>query len=197
MSFAARIALALSLASVPLATTAQSRKYDVKSGIVTYQSVTTGAANLTKKVVVTFDDYGAKERRDEYQGSKLKTSSLSDDVRRYRLQHDKKTAFDLGAAIKGRGTELRFAWDEVSEADKKEGRAKLLPSRAVAGKTCEAYELKTSMGPTSAAGFAHVTLFFESTAMGMTTTLTAVSFQENPAVPPGTFAVPAGWTTRK
>jgi hypothetical protein len=188
--------------AAPALARAQVRKYEVKSGIVTFEAVEkVGKMELTSKVVVTFDEYGAKERRDTFKSGKLEESSFSDDTRMYKVIHASKTAWDTAAAAKGRGTELRFDWDEVSAQDKQAGRAKQLPGMTVAGKKCDAYQVATPSGLLKAAGAGKVLLFqeVESKVGGMATrsVTRATSFQENAAIPADTFKVPAGYQVKK
>jgi hypothetical protein len=49
--------------TTPEAAVSSIKKYDIKSGIVTFESIGLG---MTSKVVLYFDDYGAKEAEEKY-----------------------------------------------------------------------------------------------------------------------------------
>jgi hypothetical protein len=184
---------ALLLVSLPEIAAAQAKKYDLKSGVVTFEVVITmGATQIKNKAVVSFDEYGMKERRDNYQGDTLKDSLISDGKDLILLVHAEKKAYKQGPAT--RGTELKFDWNEVSERDKKEGKAKKAEPMTVAGKKCESFELDQRGTKTRFAGTSGgVTLFTEANMGKMKNTMQAVKFEENAKVSPDLFKVPADY----
>jgi hypothetical protein len=95
-----RIAFALIcviLLALPCATPAQTKKYDVKSGIITFETVIEmGTMKMSNKIMVYFDDYGMKECHDNYNGEKLATSLFSDGQIEYVVKHGEKTAQKRG-----------------------------------------------------------------------------------------------------
>jgi hypothetical protein len=126
------------LAALPQDVHTQFKKYDVKSGIVTFENVIEmGTMKMKHKVMVYFDDYGMKECHDNYNGEKLDNSLMSDGKMEYVLHHKEKTVETRGTAL--RGTEFRFDWNEISEKDRTSGNAKKLPNVTVAGKNCESF----------------------------------------------------------
>src|SRR5258708_24759768 len=142
---------ALATFAAPLSGWAQQKKYDVKSGIVTFDTLmSVSGMEIKQKAVVTFDDWGTKEKRDTYQGDKLTETLLCDGKDQIKIMHAEKAAYVVGKC--SRGTDLRFAWDEIPDADKKPGKAKKLPSMKVAGETCDAVELKEGGTTSRAAG---------------------------------------------
>ena len=171
---------------------AQFKKYDIKSGIATFERVmSAGTMKLTNKVVVTFDDYGNKECKDEYVGDVLKTSNFTDGVKLYVTMYDKKTTFRRGDAF--RGTEYRIAWDEISDADKKSGVAKQVSGLQIAGKNCDGYVVTHDKDKTTYAGWGHVCLLLDSETGTTHMIQKAVKFEENPVIDPSKFAAPAGF----
>lgn len=175
---------------------AQTKKYDVKSGVVTFETtIDLGSTKMTNMSTVFFDDYGMKECRESYDDGKLKESFFSDGKTLYLLIHAEKSAYNRGQA--SRGTEMKFDWNEISANDKKEGKAKQLPAMTVAGKKCDAYELETQYGKTTCAGYKNVTLYMKLASKGMTTVTKAVKFEENASVPADKFKVPAGYAEKK
>jgi hypothetical protein len=194
---ARRVGIALIAALlVPAAAAAQTKKYAVRSGIVELEEVASvGAMQLKHRIVVSFDDWGAKERRDKYREGRLEESSFSDGTTLYTLKPAAKKAFVIGRS--GRGTELKVDWAEISDADKKQGKARQLPSMEVAGRTCETIAYDQGRNKTVMAGSGGVLLYYELTGSGMKTVTKAVKYQENAAVPPSTFVVPADFVVEK
>jgi len=171
---------------------AQTKKYDIKSGIVTFELVMkAGPTNITQKLVVSFDDYGMKECKDKYNGDKLTDSFLSDGKILYSVVHAKKIAHKRGDALIG--TEVRFDWNAISDKDKKEGRAVKIANMKVAGKDCEAYQTTTASGKSTFAGWSHILLYYDLHGTASQTTITAVKIEENVNIPPAKFAIPADY----
>jgi hypothetical protein len=182
-------ALAAAVLASFLPLQAQTQKYDIKSGVVTFEETTImGATRIEGKRVVSFDDYGMKECRDTYERGVLKESFFSDGHNLYTVDHAQKTAYHRGKA--GRGTELRFDWDEVSAGDKSEGKARRLPTVIAAGKECESFEHLTAAGKTVFGGWKHICLVIEFTGGGMRKVTKAIRVEENVNVPAEKFKVP-------
>jgi hypothetical protein len=172
---------------------AQTKKYDIKSGIITFETtLEMGTMKMTNKIMVYFDDYGMKECRENYNGEKLKSSLFSDGQMEYVISPGKKTAETRGKAF--RGTEYRFDWNEISEQDRTSGRAKKLPNVTVAGKYCESYMVGSSTDKTVYAGWGHVCLMIDVSSPTMRSLIKAVKFEENVTVPSEKFKIPAGYT---
>ena len=179
------------MTAVPAASaSAAPRKYDVKAGVVTFESVVTVAGVVTRsRIVVSFDDWGAKERRDTSRDGRLRETVLSDGRRRFKIDHERNVAWEDGDGA--RGTEPRLAWDEVPARDQAEGRARRLPPKTIAGRTCEVFEVRDRDGGFSRfAGVAGVVLHAEVTNDAMTAVTTAVAYEERPALPAETFELP-------
>ncbi len=178
--------------AVPAGANAQPKKYEIKSGIVTFENVTTiGKIKMVEKMILYFDDYGYKECKEVYTKDKLTGISLSDGKTRWNIDPVKKTAMNLGAAV--RGTEMKFDWNEVSEKEKKNGNAKLRPNIVIAGKTCQSFQT-TPSGSTVFAGWKNICLLTDVDNYGVHAVIKAVKVEENVKVPPEKFTVPAGYT---
>jgi len=177
---------------------AQTKKYDLKSGIVTFETVVKmSGMTITTKSIVYFDDYGTKECKETYEDDgTVKDWFLSDGKDLYSVFFEKKEAYNRGKAYSGRGTEMRFDWNEVSEKDKQAGKYKKVPNVTVAGKICEAFELNDETGRTTFAGWSHITLLVDLTAGKMKTTTKAVKIEENAKVPIEKFKIPAGFALK-
>jgi hypothetical protein len=192
--FALGVAFAI-LAVCPQDAQTQFKKYDIKSGIITFETVIDmGTMKIKNKSMVYFDDYGMKECHDIYAGERLTSSLFSDGQMVYEVNHGKKTASVREKAY--RGTEFRFDWNEISEKDRTSGKAKKLPNVAVAGKNCESFMVGSSADKTVYAGYGHVCLMIDLSSSTMRSEIKAVKFEENAKVPPEKFAVPAGYVVK-
>lgn len=104
------------------------KKYDIKSGVVTYELIMKmGDMQIQKKIVVYFDDFGMKECKETFSKDKLEESNFSDGKNLYLVKHNGKTAYKQGPAY--RGTELRVEWSEFgTEKQRQSGMYKRLPA---------------------------------------------------------------------
>lgn len=189
-------ALAVAFVTVCLAQTTM-KKYDIKSGVVTFEAITMmGKMEMKDKAVVYFDDYGMKECKETFSDDKLRESFFSDGKDLYLVKTDQKTAFKRGTA--SRGTELRVEWMEFgTEKDRQSGVYKKLPVMTVAGKKCEMFEHNDGKGNiTQYGGWKKILLFMDMKTKSMQTTQRAVKVEENAKVPPEKFAVPKGFTVQ-
>jgi len=172
--------------------TAQTKKYDIKSGIVTFETITVmGDIRLQEKSIVYFDEYGMKECKESYEGNTVKEVFFSDGKTLYALNRKDKVVYNRGSAY--RGTELKFDWNEVSKKDKAKGKAKQLPNVTIAGKSCESFVVTSSSGKTVFAGWKGICLLTDLTSSGMHVVSKAVTIDENATVPPEKFTIPAGY----
>jgi len=170
------------------------KKYDIKSGIITYDLIMHVAGmDMKEKTIVYFDDYGMKECKETYSNDKLIESFFSDGKNLYMVKFDQKTAYNQGPA--SRGTELRVEWSEFgTEKERQEGKYKKLVSKTIAGKTCEMFESNDGNGNmTQYGGWNKILLYMNTQRNDVRTTLSAVKVEENVNVPPEKFQVPAGF----
>lgn len=173
----------------------QIHKYGIKSGSVTFEMETTlGRTQLKEKIVLWFDDFGMKEARESYDGGVLKEATMTDGDSVYLIKPSSRTAFKRGKA--SRGIEYKFDWNEVSTSDKKEGKAKQLPARVVAGKQCDAYQYTSGGTVSTFAGWMGITLFSEVKRTNMSVTTRAVKLEEGSTVPAEKFRVPDGYAVK-
>jgi hypothetical protein len=105
---------------------------------------------ITTKSLVYFDDYGAKECKESYKDGKVEEAYFSDGKSLYKVAYEQKRALKAGRA--SRGAEFKFDWNEISDKDKKAGKAKRLPNVTVAGKTCQSFEYSDGGATTKFAG---------------------------------------------
>ncbi|MGD0592003.1 MAG: hypothetical protein ABSA44_14580 [Bacteroidota bacterium] len=78
----------------------QIKKYDIKSGIVTYDLIMKmGTMEMKKKTIVSFDDFGMKECRETFSDNKLEESYFSDGKNLYSAKHAKKNCLEAGYCI--------------------------------------------------------------------------------------------------
>ncbi len=167
------------------------KKYDIKSGIVTYEMIMKmGDFEIKNKIVVSFDEYGMKECKDTYSGDKLEESFFSDGKNLYSVKYNGKTAFKRGTA--SRGTELRVEWSEFgTEQDRKSGKYKKLPSQKFAGKNCEMFEYNDGKGiVTQYGGWNKILLYMEMKSKDMESIQRALKIEQNVKVPTEKFMIP-------
>jgi hypothetical protein len=169
----------------------QVKKYQIKSGIITFEtSLTMGKMVIKTKSVVYFDDYGMKECKDTYDEDKIKESFFSDGKDLYLAIYAEKAVYKRGTAF--RGTEYRFDMDEILRS----GKAKKLPNMTVVGKNCEAFELNASGAVNTYAGWNNICLYLGTNQKSMNVVNKAVKFEENAKVPAEKFKIPAGFTLK-
>ena len=186
---------AILVLTIPGGLDAQTRKYDIKSGIITFEQTSTmGKMKVQEKIVVSFDDYGMKECRETFDGDLVKEVFFSDGKTLYTVMPAQKTAYKRGAA--SRGTELRFDWEEISAKDKADGKAKKCGNLTIAGKPCESFEVTSSAGKMTFAGWDHITLLTDMDGHQMKSVTRAVKVEEYARVPAEKFKVPAGFAVK-
>jgi hypothetical protein len=177
--------------------TSQFKKYDIKSGIVTFESVMKmGDFQIKKKIVLYFDDYGMKECRETYSNNRLEESYFSDGKTIYSVKHKEKAAYKRGPA--SRGTELRVEWSEFgTDEDRAAGKYKKLSPMKIAGKNCEMIEYNDKHGTvTTYGGWSKIMLYMKLKTKDMESVQKAVKIEENAAVPADKFRIPAGYSAK-
>lgn len=167
------------------------KKYTLKSGIVEYSYK---IEQMEHKEVVSFDDFGMKECKDTYEEGALKSSQFSDGVKIYKVIYKDKAAYAMSDA--SRGTEFKCDWSEISEKDKAKGNATKLPNINILGKDCEHYSIKMGDITTTFAGWGGVLLMMGQQTKYGNTVQQALKFEENVAVSPDKFKVPAGFAVK-
>jgi len=176
--------------------TAQERKYDVKSGIITYETMTLeGRLRVAGRIVLYFDQYGQMECKDTYVNGMLKESVLCDGRTVFTLWHDQRVVFRRGPATQG--TEVRFDAETIPVTDRGDAVVHRLPSMTVAGKSCDAYERVTRGGSAKYAGADHILLYCSRNLKGEEWEMKAVSIDVTTKVPASKFNPPAGYTERE
>jgi len=173
------------------------KKYDIKSGIITYDLVMkVGDFEIKNKVIVYFDDYGMKECKETFSKDKLEQSYFSDGKDLYSVKHSSKTAFKQGSAY--RGTELRVEWSEFgTEKDRSSGICKKIPSMKIAEKNCEMIETNDGKGTVAKyGGWNKILLYMDVKTKDTETIQRALKVEENVKVSPDKFKVPAGYAIK-
>lgn len=170
---------------------AQVKKYDIKSGIITFESIMKmGNFEVKDSIKVYFDDYGMKECKETYKSGKLEESFLSDGKNLFLLKPQQKTAYNRGTAY--RGTELCVEWSEFgTEKDRKSGKYKKLPSQKIVGKDCDMFQYDNGKGTiTQYGGWNKIMLYMEVKTKGLESIQRAIKVEENVNVSPVKFTVP-------
>ena len=149
----------------------QTKKYDLKSGIVTFETLTTeGRVTTAGKIVLYFDEYGRKECKDTYVGGMLTESVLSDGTNTYTVWHGMRVVFKRGPSTAG--TEIRFDWEGIP--DNRKHTLKKLPDVKIADRPCEMYEQTKGTTSVRLAGWNHILLYREDLRAGGSRVLKAV-----------------------
>ena len=169
----------------------QVKKYQTKSGIITFETtVTMGKMEMKSKSIVYFDDFGMKECRDSYNGDTVKESFFSDGKDLYLVMYAEKAVYKRGTAF--RGTEFKFDWNEIQRS----GEAKKLPNMTIVGKDCEAFELNHKGNINTYAGWNNICFYIGTSQKNMNVVSKAVKFEENANVPAEKFKIPAGFALK-
>jgi len=172
------------------------KKYQIKSGIVTFESTSQmGTMKFSGKKVLYFDDYGMKEREDSYdEAGQVKESFMSDGKDLILLMHQDQAAYKRGKAY--RGTAYRVDYNEISQEDKASGKAKKLADETILGKTCETYTYETDNLKGKYAGWGNICLLTESETSGIKSVVIATAFEEDADVPADKFTIPSGYAVQ-
>jgi hypothetical protein len=169
-------------------------KYDIKSGIVTLEIVTTVAKTEIKMTkIVYFDDYGLKECQETYSNGKLGSVLFSDGKNKIALKLASKKAQNQGSTNSGIGMRVEIN-DMGTKKDIESGLVKKLPPMTIAGQTCEVIQVARGGTQDIYAGWHHVMVYMKSSSSGVTTEIKAVKLEANAAVPKDKFQIPAGFT---
>jgi len=160
------------------------RKYEIKSGIVRYNSDYLGFV-ATK--IVYFDDYGAKERVETYEGEMLASCLFSDGHTRYNLNIEQKIAFVIDHEGEY-GWEMDFpSWDEIQQFPDYDEDYTKLDNMTIAGKDCEAFRYQDIA---VFAGWKGLTLYQQSEGV----VIEAYEVEEDVTHDASLFKVPDGYT---
>jgi hypothetical protein len=190
--------MVLSLAALALAVVTvarpQVKKYDIRSGIVTLESMSTVAGTkIAMTKIVYFDDYGTKECQETYTDGKLKSVFFSDGKNKFALLLASKKAQNQGATDHGIGMRVEIN-DMGTKKDIESGVVKKLPPMILAGQTCEVIQVAKGGTPDIYAGWHHVMVYMKSSSSGVSTEIRAIKLEPNVAVPKEKFQIPAGFS---
>ena len=159
-----------------------SGKYKIKSGIVEFDVEAMGSK---QKKVLYFDDFGSKERVENYNADgTVREVSISDGKKRHTLYPSEKSAFFVDENG-DRGWEMEFVtWDRL------QGREEYskAPDMTIVGRDCASFKYGEK---NTFAGWNGVLLYHEQTPLFKAT---AVSLEENAAIEGNKFTVPADYT---
>ena len=170
------------------------KKYLLKSGTFTNETVlSTISVHMAYKTIIYFDDYGMKECRDTYSGDTLEERFMCDGINTYKIIPKTRIAYLVGKAY--RGTEPRFSWDEVNEADKKSGVAKRLSDTIMADKECVRYQVSSENVTATFAGYKNISFLTMIISRGGTSLTRCVAI-EVIDIPEEKFKIPEGYTTK-
>jgi len=171
------------------------KKYDIKSGIITFENkVAILGKAAPQSQILYFDDYGKRERKELYEGDVLREAYVCDGKELFNLVYEESTAYRSGPSVSG--TETRFAGDPIPTSTKQIA-IKKLPKMKIAGKLCSAYEMTENGAATTLAGWGHITLYTSSDAGGIHSASKAVKIEENAEIPEEMFRVPPQFRVKR
>ena len=167
------------------------RKYQVKSGVITYDTqLKTISVSLSYITIVYFDNYGTMERRDTYEDGQLKESFICDGTSLFQVSHQKKIAWKTGNAV--HGTEPQFSIENLSKEDIQSGKIKMMPNELIAGKDCEIYQVNTGVATALYGGWKNISMLSEINSPGGTSLMKAVNIETIP-VDEAKFRLPGNY----
>jgi len=174
------------------------KKYSIKSGVITFQR--SGVLG-NQKVIVSFDDYGSKERNETYnEDGSLEEIRFTDGENMYKIlgeDSEEKIAYAMGPGKFG--TEMKFESDPFSNNEKRREKYqfKKLKNMNILGKDCEIYSMTTGGNLTTFGGWNTLHLYSKvDMSIGITETI-AVDLKENVPVDPELFKVPSDFTVQQ
>lgn len=183
--------------NAPVAEAAEGhKKYDIKSGIITYETKMEMMGTVMKsKKILYFDDYGIKECEEEYKADENGKEVL--DKRDFVKNGDRyvcNPAYNNGSKSKamGYGVAAPFNLDEASTM--KDNNFKKLGDETVCGKPCNGFSMVTPSGTIKMWGWNKITLktTLDEPSMKIKSETIATKIQENVAIPADKFEVPTG-----
>lgn len=171
-------------------------KYDIKSGVVTLEFVSTIAGTQIKmNRIVYFDDYGLKECQETYSNGKLTNVLFSDGKEKISLQLKAKKAQKQGPTDRGIGMRVEIN-DMGTKKDIESGQVKKLPPMTIDSQSCEVIQVTRGGSVDLYGGWHHVMVYMKTSSAGVTTEIKAVKLQANAVVPKEKFQIPAGYTVQ-
>jgi hypothetical protein len=170
------------------------KKYDTKSGIVTFETkMEMSGMTIKTKSVVYFDDYGIKECEETYKTDASGKEALTDrsfvkDGFRYTCSIENKGGIKTKAL--GYGVAAPFNMDEASTM--KDVQFKKTGDETICGKPCESFSMVTPSGVIKMFGWNKIALktTLDNASMKMKTETVATKVEENVSIPADKFEVP-------
>lgn len=179
------------------AQTSTYKKYEIKSGVVTFETSTeVGGYSLNSKQVLYFDDYGLKECEEKYTtdaaGGKetLTDRAFVKDGYRYTCSVENKGGTKTKAI--GYGIAVQFNMDEA--AKQKDLKYSGIPDETICGKACKGFSMTSPSSVMYMHGWSGITLKSVLNNKTVKSSTVATKIEENVAIPPDKFEVPAGVT---
>jgi hypothetical protein len=171
-------------------------RYDIKSGIITLETVmTVGQTQLKTTKVVYFDDFGTKEREETFSDGKLGMIIFSDGKDRYSLKQAKKIAVKKGPGDHGVGVRVDIS-DMATKKDIKAGMVKKIAPMTIAGQTCEVIAVTRGAQVDFYGGWNHALVYLKTASDVSTTEIKAIKLEANAKIPAEKFQVPQGYVVQ-
>ena len=188
--------LAVALIAVCASWAQTANKYDIKSGIVTLESVSNIAGTKIKmNRIVYFDDYGVKECQETYSNGNLTNVLFCDGKEKIALKIKAKKALKQGPATGGIGMRVEIS-DMGTKKDIESGVVKKTAPMTIDGQSCEVIQVTRGASVDLYAGWHHVMVYLKTGSADVATEIKAVKLQPNAVVPKEKFQVPEGFTVQ-
>jgi hypothetical protein len=167
-------------------------KYDIKSGIVTLETVIkVGKTEIKMIKIVYFDDFGAKEREETYTNGKLGSVVFTDGKDKISLSPGKKTVSKEGPGDRGLGPRVDIDFFGTTK-DIESGVVKKIAPMTLGGQSCDVFEIRKGKTPQTYAAWKRVMVYTKTDSA----VIKAIKIEPNAAIPKDKFHVPAGYTMR-
>lgn len=171
------------------------KKYDIKSGIITYQTkMEMSGMVIKKKSILYFDDYGLKESEEKYNVDAATGKESLSERNFVKDGYHYICSIEQNAGIKNkqRGYGVAALFDMGEAETMKENNFKKQADETVCGKTCSAFSMETPSGKISMCGWNRIVLKTRVDNESMKTETIATNIDENGAIPGDKFEVPNG-----
>jgi hypothetical protein len=188
--------LAIALIAVCASWAQTANKYDIKSGIVTLESVSTiGGTQIKMNKIIYFDDYGKKECQETYSNGSLTNVLFYDGKEKISLKIKAKKAQKQGPAPGGIGMRVDIN-DMGTKKDIESGVVKKTAPMTIDGQSCEVIQVTRGASVDLYAGWHQVMVYLKTSSAGVATEMKAVKLQANAVVPKEKFQIPEGFTVQ-
>jgi len=169
------------------------KKYEVKSGIVTFEThLEMSGIKINKKQVLYFDDYGLKESEETYNTDGGKETLEKRDFVKDGFRYTCSPEYGNGAKTKAIGYGVAAIFNMKEAESLKDSKFTKLADETICGKACNGFSMETPSGKIIMYGWSGIamkTMVGEQSAKKKNEVI-AVKIEENVEIPADKFEVP-------